>query len=154
MQRNISLLVNLSELTQPNHVFETKYLVYLNLVFALKKNIYLFNKSHFLNSTKDAFVWCLCMYAYRMTNGWFEVRIFLLFKRTMTTFYITPYNSWSLYYFKFKKCFLNFRTRLFISITSFWHKFLAYHRQYYRSLNPLLLNKLYYLSILNSKSHL
>ena len=72
----------------------------------------------------------------------------------MYLFYLTPYNSWSLYYFQFKKHFLNFKTSSFISITSFSHKFLAYRRQYYRSLHPLLLNKLYYLSILNSKSHL
>ena len=94
----------------------------------------------------------VCMY--RMINGRFQVRTFLLFKRTMTTFYLTPYNSWSLYYFKFKKYFLNFKTRLFISTTSFWHKSLSYYRQYYRSLHPLLLNTLYYLSILNSKSHI
>ena len=37
LQTNISLLVNVRELTQPNNVFETKYLVYLNLVFALKE---------------------------------------------------------------------------------------------------------------------
>ena len=40
IQRNISLLVNVSELTQPNHVFETKYLVYLNFVFALKEILF------------------------------------------------------------------------------------------------------------------
>ena len=43
----------------------------------------------------DWMVWMLlyaayvCMY--RMTNGRLEVRIFLLFMRTMTTFYSTPY---------------------------------------------------------------